>query len=103
MIALIRAGGKPLGIGGDLQAGSIHAVSQKAKKDLFRSSTVQPAGCQRGNANTDMCDKCVELDVKIKRYWWIASMITDQLTLHRVEVLIAQLESRKATLHPAQG
>jgi hypothetical protein len=26
----------------------------------------------------------------------------DQLTLHRINVLIAQLEFRKATLHPAQ-
>lgn len=53
-------------------------------------------------ANTNMCDKCVELDGKIKHYRRIASMVTDQLTLHRIKELIAQLESRKATLHPAQ-
>jgi len=49
-----------------------------------------------------MCDKCVELDGKIEHYRWIASKITDQLTLDRIKVLIAQLESRKAALHPAQ-
>jgi hypothetical protein len=49
-----------------------------------------------------MCDKCVELDGKIARYRWLASMITDQLTLDGIKVLIAQLESRKASLHSAQ-
>jgi cell division FtsZ-interacting protein ZapD len=49
-----------------------------------------------------MCEKCVELDGKIKRYRWLASMIADQLTLDRIEALIAQLETRKAALHSAQ-
>ena len=42
-----------------------------------------------------MCDKCVELDGRIARYRWIASMITDQLTLDRIEVLIANLNLGK--------
>jgi hypothetical protein len=47
-----------------------------------------------------MCDKCVELDGKMEHYRWIASMITDQLTRDRIKALIAQLELRKAALHP---
>ena len=48
------------------------------------------------------CEKCVELDSKIEHYRWLASMIGDQLTVDRIKALIAQLESRKAALHPAQ-
>jgi hypothetical protein len=50
-----------------------------------------------------MCGKCVELDGKIEHYRWLASMIDDQLTIDRLKALIAELESRKAALHPAQG
>jgi hypothetical protein len=49
-----------------------------------------------------MCDKCFELKGKIERYRWMASMITDEPTVDRIKILIAQLESRKAALHPAQ-
>jgi hypothetical protein len=47
-----------------------------------------------------MCDKCVELDGKIKHYGTIASKMTDQITLDRIKVLIAKLESQKVALHP---
>jgi hypothetical protein len=50
-----------------------------------------------------MCDKCTELDGKIAHYRWLASMITDQLTLDRIKELIAKLESQKAALHPEQA
>jgi hypothetical protein len=49
-----------------------------------------------------MCDKCIELDGKIAHYRWLASMITDQLTLDRIKELIAKLEWQKAAFHSEQ-
>ena len=49
-----------------------------------------------------MCDKCTELDVKIERYRRIAFSINDQLTIDRIEALIAELKVQKAALHPEQ-
>jgi hypothetical protein len=60
---------------------------------------VANVGRQRANAETDMCDKCIELDDKMEHYRGIASRITDQLTLDRIEEAIAELENEKAALH----
>jgi hypothetical protein len=47
-----------------------------------------------------MCEKCVEIDKTIERYRQIKRSIMDQLTVDRAKELIAELEARKAALHP---
>jgi hypothetical protein len=42
-----------------------------------------------------MCDKCKELDDKIKHYRRIAASINDQLTIDRIGELVARLEAEK--------
>jgi hypothetical protein len=49
-----------------------------------------------------MCEKCVEIDEKIKRYRNIVRSIRDQATLDGTKALIAALEAQKAALHPEQ-
>jgi hypothetical protein len=49
-----------------------------------------------------MCDKCVELDKKLEQYRRIASSITDQLTIDRLNKLIKDTVAQKAALHPDQ-
>ena len=52
--------------------------------------------------NRKMCDKCIELDVKIEHYQHLSSRITDQQTLDGIKKLIADLQARKTALHPEQ-
>jgi len=47
-----------------------------------------------------MCDKCVEIDVKIRRYQNILRSITDQATIGGAKRLIVELQAQKAVLHP---
>jgi hypothetical protein len=49
-----------------------------------------------------MCEKCVELDGRIANYQRIASRITDQQTIEGIKRLVADLQPRKAALHPEQ-
>jgi hypothetical protein len=49
-----------------------------------------------------MCDKCVELDKKLEQYRRLASSITDQLTIDRLNELIRDTVAEKAKLHPDQ-
>jgi hypothetical protein len=49
-----------------------------------------------------MCEKCVEIDKTIERYRRIQQSIMDQVTVDRTRELIADLEGRKAALHPEQ-
>jgi hypothetical protein len=49
---------------------------------------------------TPMCDKCRELDDRIKHYQKLAGSINDKLTIDRFEELVAKLEAEKAALHP---
>jgi hypothetical protein len=49
-----------------------------------------------------MCEKCVELDKKLEQYRRIASSITDQLTLDRINKVIRETVAQKAKLHPDQ-
>jgi hypothetical protein len=49
-----------------------------------------------------MCNKCKELDDKIKQCRRIAASINDQLTIDRIGELVARLEAEKAALHPEQ-
>ncbi len=46
-----------------------------------------------------MCDKCIELDVKIERYKRLSSQIIDQPTLDGITKLIADLQAQKIALH----
>jgi hypothetical protein len=50
-----------------------------------------------------MCDKCVELDKTIERYLRILLSIGDQVTVDRTKELIAELQAKKAALHPEQA
>ena len=47
-----------------------------------------------------MCEKCDEIEKKIERYRQIERSIMDQLTVDRTKELIAELEAKKAALHP---
>ena len=49
-----------------------------------------------------MCDKCKELNDKIEQYRRIAGSINDQLTIERINELIASMEAQKAALHSEQ-
>lgn len=49
-----------------------------------------------------MCGKCAELDKKIDHYRQMLLSIDDQVTVERIEALIADLQAQKATLHPEQ-
>ena len=49
-----------------------------------------------------MCDKCAELDKRIEHYEKMALLISDQVTVERIEALIADLRAQKAALHPEQ-
>jgi hypothetical protein len=56
----------------------------------------------RANAVAVMCDKCIELDKKLEQYRRLASSITDQLTIDRINKLIKDTAAEKAKLHPDQ-
>jgi hypothetical protein len=49
-----------------------------------------------------MCEKCVELDKKLAQYRRIASSITDQLTIARINKAIEDAVAEKGKLHPDQ-
>ena len=49
-----------------------------------------------------MCEACVQLDERIEHYRRVMSAMTDQLTIERITALVAELEARKAALHPDQ-
>jgi hypothetical protein len=49
-----------------------------------------------------MSGKRAELDKKIDHYRQMLLSIGDQITVERIEVLIADLQAQKATLHPEQ-
>jgi hypothetical protein len=51
-------------------------------------------------AELPMCEKCTELVKKIEHCERIAASITDQLTIDRIKMLIEELRTRKAGLHP---
>ena len=50
-----------------------------------------------------MCEKCNNIDKTIERYRRILLAIGDQLTIDRTKEMIADLEARKAALHPEQA
>jgi hypothetical protein len=70
-------------------------------KSLHRPSYKESlSGCQRANAELQMCEKCIELDKKIARYERILSAITDQIALDGIKELIKQMKAQKIALHP---
>ena len=56
------------------------------------------AVCARGE--NAMCEKCVEIDKRIKRYKNIVQLISDKRTADQMKQLIADLEAQKVALHP---
>jgi len=74
-------------------------------KRPLKPSFIQAAGESRSDSETDgltMCEKCEEIDKTISRYQRILLSIGDQVTVDRTKELIADLEVRKAALHPEQ-
>jgi len=49
-----------------------------------------------------MCDKCAQLDKKIEHYETMLVSIGDRATVERLMALVAELQARKAALHPEQ-
>lgn len=47
-----------------------------------------------------MCEKCADLDEKIEHYRAIVSRITDKIAEDGIAELIAELQAKKAELHP---
>jgi hypothetical protein len=50
-----------------------------------------------------MCEKCVELDKKIARYWGLSEGIDDRAIKDRLASLVAELQAQKTALHPKGG
>jgi hypothetical protein len=50
-----------------------------------------------------MCDKCFELDSKIKHHRLLASRLTDQPTIDGIKGLIERMQAEKLALHPEQA
>jgi hypothetical protein len=48
-----------------------------------------------------MCDQCVKIDESIARYKRIKDLINDKQTQEAAEHLLAELETKKAALHPS--
>ena len=47
-----------------------------------------------------MCQKCIEVDKTIERFRQVKRLISDQLWLSVPHEVIADLEAKKAALHP---
>jgi hypothetical protein len=47
-----------------------------------------------------MCERCVEIDIKIERHRRMAKMITDKTALQAIDTITADLEAQKLALHP---
>ena len=47
-----------------------------------------------------MCHVCVDIDKKIDRFRELARSVQDPKTIKSIDILIAELEARKAALHP---
>jgi hypothetical protein len=47
-----------------------------------------------------MCERCVKIDIQIKRYRQIAKMINDEITLGGIDTTVVGLEAEKQALHP---
>jgi hypothetical protein len=54
----------------------------------------------RANAGQLMCSQCDQIDLQIRRLQNIAFRILDQRTRDAIAALIAELETKKAELHP---
>jgi hypothetical protein len=51
-------------------------------------------------AVTFMCQKCIAIDVRIERYRWLMTQVSDERTRNAIAVQISTLKNRKATIHP---
>jgi hypothetical protein len=49
-----------------------------------------------------MCEKCVEIDEKISRYRRLQYTVADQKMQEAADRLVAELEAKKAALHPLE-
>jgi len=54
----------------------------------------------RVNAGYGMCKQCDEIDAKIAQLEGLILRVLDQHTLDGINEMIAELEARKAALHP---
>ena len=54
-----------------------------------------------------MCQKCIAIDVRVERYRWLVTQVSDERTRTAISVEITTLEARKAVFHlderPAPG
>jgi hypothetical protein len=50
-----------------------------------------------------MCARCVEIDKRIAHFQELRGRLLDPQTLRSLEILIEELESKKAALHPEGG
>jgi len=46
-----------------------------------------------------MCERCIEIDIKIERYRRMGKMINDKTALQAIDTLVAGLEAQKLALH----
>jgi hypothetical protein len=47
-----------------------------------------------------MCEKCEEFDKSIERYQRLRSAIRDKQAMEAADKLVAELQAKKAALHP---
>ena len=54
-----------------------------------------------------MCQRCIAIDVRVERYRWLVTQVSDERTRTAISVQITTLEARKAAFHqderPAPG
>jgi hypothetical protein len=47
-----------------------------------------------------ICKRCDEIEKTIQRYRWLERVVMDQITVDRTKELIANLQAKRAALHP---
>lgn len=81
------------------RGGNSPAIEQNASQTVLHLGGQRAAPIPNPDGVT-MCEKCEEIDKTIARYQRILLLIGDQVTVDRTKELIADLEARKAALHP---
>ena len=59
--------------------------------------------CSRLTMRRAMCEKCEELDRKIRHYRRFTTYALDSLTMDRIRRLVEDLQQMRASMHPTNA
>jgi hypothetical protein len=90
-IRRLKSGHPLLRAGEQIPIAALFSIRRPIRVALFRGSEQVP-----------VCEKCAQLDKKIEHYETIVVSIGDRATVERLMAMIADLQARKAALHPEQ-